>query len=318
MKNKQIILEYIKNNSYNGYIDKHVICELFHVSEKTAERRIKELGIKHMLSENIQMMIDICNNMPSMDIAKKYECSLVNVNAFARRHNLSGRYNYNHKNYRDPEYFSSIDTEEKAYILGFIAADGHVSDKEIIISISKKDTDILEKIRNSIGINKDIKFYTGSSFNPDKKSEFAKFSFGTKEMISNLRDLGFGKDKTLNFRMPQINNSLLRHFIRGYVDGDGYFGKYLHNDGYYRSSMGICGTKEFLLDLMKIFNSMGFSVFKKLNKRFNTENCCYTLMICGNNNVLNVLNYLYSDSKIYLDRKYKNFLSIANSNNKRN
>lgn len=318
MKNKQIILEYIKNNSYNGYIDKHVICKLFHVSEKTVERRLKELGIKHMLSDNIQMMIDICNNMPSMDIAKKYECSLVNVNAFARRHNLSGRYNYNHKNYRDPEYFSSIDTEEKAYILGFIAADGHVSDKEILISLSRKDIDILEKIRDSVGVNKDIKFYTGVSFSQSGKSEFAKFSFGTKEMINSLRDLGFSRHKTLDFRMPKIDKSLIRHFIRGYIDGDGSFGKYLHNDGYYRSTMTICGTKEFLLDLMEIFNSMGFVVFKKLHKRFNTENCCYTMTLCGNSNVLNVLNYLYLDSKIHLDRKYKNFLSIANSNNKRN
>ena len=317
MKTKQNILEYIKNNSYNDYIDKHIICKLFHVSEKTAERRIKDLGLKHMLSKNIQMMKDICDNIPSINIAQKYECSLVNVNAFARRHNLVGRYNYSHKNYKDPEYFSLIDTEEKAYILGFIAADGHVSDKEIIITLSKKDVDILEKIRSSIGINKDIKFYIGNSFNQDKKSEFARFSFGTKEMISNLRDLGFVRDKTLNFKMPPIDNSLLRHFIRGYVDGDGYFGKYLHNDGYYRSSMGICGTKEFLLDLMEVFNSMGFSVFKKLNKRFDTENCCYTLMISGNDNVLNVLNYLYSDSKIFLDRKYKNFLSMTNSNNKR-
>ena len=317
MKVEQNILEYIKNNSYNGYIDKHIVSKSFHVSERTAERRIKELGFKHMSSKNICMMIDICNNIPSMEIAQKYECSLVNVNAFARRHNLSGRYNYSHKNYKDPEYFSVIDTEEKAYILGFIAADGHVSDKEIIISLSSKDVDVIQKIRSSIRINKDIKFYTGNSFNPDKSSKFARFAFGTKEMISSLRSLGFVRDKTLNFRIPKIDRPLYRHFIRGYVDGDGSFGKYLHNDGYYRSSMTICGTKEFLLELMEIFNSMDFITSKKLKKRFNTKNCCYELALSGNDNVLNVLSYLYLDSKIYLDRKYENFLSMVNSNNKR-
>lgn len=317
MKIKQNILEYIKNNSYNGYIDKSFVSKFFDVSERTAERRIKELGFKHMSSKNICMMIDICNAIPSIDIARKYECSLANVNAFARRHNLSGRYNYNHKNYEDPEYFSSIDTEEKAYILGFIAADGHVSDKEIIISLSTKDIDIIEKIKSSIGINKDIKFYTGNSFNSNKESKFARFAFGTKEMISSLRSLGFVRDKTVNFRIPEIDSSLYRHFIRGYMDGDGSFGKYLHNDGYYRSSMTICGTEEFLLGLMKIFNSMGFSTSKKLKKRFNTENCCYELALSGNDNVLKVLNYLYLDSNIYLDRKYENFLSMAKSNNKR-
>lgn len=317
MKIKQNILEYIKKNSYNGYIDKHLVSEFFQVSEKTAERRIKELGFKHMSSKNICMMIDICNNIPSVEIAQKYGCSLVNVNAFARRHNLSGRYNYSHKNYKDPEYFSSIDTEEKAYILGFIAADGHVSDKEIIISLSSKDVDIIEKIRSSIGINKDIKFYTGNSFNPNENSEFVRFTFGTKEMISSLRSLGFVRDKTVNFRIPKIDSPLYRHFIRGYVDGDGSFGRYLHNDGYYRSSMTICGTEEFLLGLMEIFISMGFSTSKKLKKRFNTENCCYELALSGNDNVLKVLNYLYLDSNIYLDRKYENFLSMVNSNNKR-
>lgn len=316
MKAKQNILEYIKDNSCNGYIDKHSVSNFFNFSEKTAERRIRELGIKHMSSQNISMMRDICNGIPSMDIAQKYGCSLVNVNAFARRHNLSGRYNYSHKNYRDPEYFSQIDTEEKAYILGFIAADGHVSDKEIIISLSAKDVDIIEKIRNSIGVNKDIKNYTGHSFGPNK-SEFVRFTFGTKEMISSLRSLGFVRNKTRTFKMPEIDKSLYKHFVRGYIDGDGSFGRYLHNDGYYRSSMTICGTEEFLLDLMQFFNSIGFSTSKKLKRRFNTENCCYELALSGNDNVLNVLSYLYLDSKIYLDRKYKNFLSMTNSNNKR-
>ena len=38
-------------------------------------------------------------------------------------------------------FFEKIDTEEKAYIIGFIAADGHVDAKHYRLNITLKDSD---------------------------------------------------------------------------------------------------------------------------------------------------------------------------------
>lgn len=46
----------------------------------------------------------------------------------------------------DEDFFKCINTEEKAYILGFICADGHIEKDRLNITVSIKDIDILEKL----------------------------------------------------------------------------------------------------------------------------------------------------------------------------
>ena len=45
---------------------------------------------------------------------------------------------YNAKYTLDPNYFDCIDTPEKAYVLGFITADGHVSSRGVIMFTQHK------------------------------------------------------------------------------------------------------------------------------------------------------------------------------------
>ena len=54
-------------------------------------------------------------------------------------------------------YFKTIDTEEKAYILGFLYADGYNSDKQVVISQLEQDVDILEKINKALDADNQIK-----------------------------------------------------------------------------------------------------------------------------------------------------------------
>lgn len=303
-------IEFIKENSYNGYIDKHLISNYFNISDKTVERRLISSGIKHMSFNLILMMADIMNGMPSLDVAKKYNCSLENVNQFSRRHNLIGRYQYRHKGYKDPFFFDNIDSNIKAYILGFIAADGHVSDKEISICLSSVDREILEKIRNEIGFESQIK--DGLSIGSYGNSAFSKIRFGTKEMIKSLRLLGFNSDKTINFKTPSIKKEFLIDYYRGLVDGDGSFSKSIYNNKSIKLSFSLCGTKETLDDFRNFFSEYGIKFNNNLYKRFNTEKCCYTLVASGKDNVMNLLDILYSnaDKSLYLSRKYNKYLSF--------
>ena len=63
--------------------------------------------------------------------------------------NMGGpKYNFNE------DYFEKIDTEDKAYFLGFIVADGCISSKFNRISIIQKETDILYEFKRYIMLNR--------------------------------------------------------------------------------------------------------------------------------------------------------------------
>lgn len=60
----------------------------------------------------------------------------------------------NKKKYHvNDRFFKVIDSEEKAYILGFICADGHVDPYNIQIEVAKKDVDILYKIKKPLTLH---------------------------------------------------------------------------------------------------------------------------------------------------------------------
>lgn len=63
------------------------------------------------------------------------------------------------KYHKDENFFEKIDSEEKAYTLGFIAADGSVNIKNGLIKIEQKseNDDILEKIAKALKYDNLIK-----------------------------------------------------------------------------------------------------------------------------------------------------------------
>ena len=67
-----------------------------------------------------------------------------------------GRNNPNYLYKLNDDYFKDID-DNKAYILGWIASDGHIAKRGFAISIDKKDLLILEKIRDLISLDLPIK-----------------------------------------------------------------------------------------------------------------------------------------------------------------
>jgi hypothetical protein len=66
-------------------------------------------------------------------------------------------YKYNTTYTVNQEFFDEINTEEKAYILGFICADGHIQPDRLHIGVASKDVDILYKIRKALNSNHPIK-----------------------------------------------------------------------------------------------------------------------------------------------------------------
>lgn len=127
----------------------------------------------------------------------------------------------------DESFFKKIDTEEKAYILGFMYADGcnHHNPSKCNYSISitqlTQDVDILEKINNAMTSDYPIHTYVQKENNKEK----SVLLISSKDLSQDLCKLGCSEAKTFSIRFPNENqyfdDNLMCHFIRGYFDGDG-------------------------------------------------------------------------------------------------
>jgi LAGLIDADG-like domain len=119
-------------------------------------------------------------------------------------------------------YFDVIDTPEKAYILGFLIADGHVrkGGYGIQVSVKESDGDLLRAIAREIGCDAPLT----TTVNHYDGSRMTRLSFYGKNLVARLNALGLYHDKSKTAVYPVISPELERHLVRGLWDGDGYIG----------------------------------------------------------------------------------------------
>ena len=126
-------------------------------------------------------------------------------------------------------------------------------------------------------------------------------------MYNALVDKGFTKNKSYDFSIPSLREDLIRHYIRGYFDGDGCFtftNKNFHINFITASKM----LSDDIVNVLKL-NNLNVTVNKYIND-FGTT--MYRLDINRQQDKINFLDWIYKDSNIYLDRKYKKYLKIKN------
>ena len=196
-------------------------------------------------------------------------------------------------------FFSEINSEKKAYWLGFIFADGCVCRNDLILSI--KDREHLEKFVNDIDGNNKIQTYL-------KKTNFGKFethrlSIRSTGFFEDLANYGVTPNKSYTAN-PILNflNDLHRHFWRGVLDGDGYISNY---KDYYKTKeysifeLGCCGGLEMMTKFCEfIFRECG----EKINIR--RDKTIYRWS-CVGRKAKKIYTHLYKNSAIYLTRKYE-------------
>lgn len=212
----------------------------------------------------------------------------------------------------DINYFEVIDTEEKAYWLGFIYADGCISNdskQQLIIELCKQDKIVLEKFISCINGNNQIY---------ENKHSY-RLAICQKDFTNNLLDKGVFPKKSLLLKFPNtdiIQKQLIRHFIRGYFDGDGSIScnKYYNkgkNRYYYISEFNILGTISFIESILKFLPSSKYKI-KHETKQTNV----YKYRVYNRVDIVKIFHYLYDDSNIYLERKRDKFMDIIDLENK--
>ena len=210
----------------------------------------------------------------------------------------------------DNTIFDSIDTEEKAYWLGFIFADGYISSSPLEeskkpkytleVSLKASDFQHLNKLNSFMKYEKNgVKIQDAKCGNIVCKR--CRWSITNKHLWETLNNYGCTPRKSLTLKFPNESifksKDLIRHFIRGYFDGDGCFTRYL-NTNTVSPHIELLGTKEFL---NRIIYHSNINVSFKHDKR-HTE---FTWSLeYHKDDGIKLINYLYKDSTIYLNRKY--------------
>lgn len=134
-------------------------------------------------------------------------------------------------------YFEVIDSYAKAYILGFIAADGALVPAKqgptitLTITVKYEDRAVLEFIKSEIGNTHNIiEIRRPSSFDPNKEIHHARLSFSTSQIVHDIMKYGITPRKsfTLQNIIPNIPKQYRDAFIVGLFDADGSV--HLEND----------------------------------------------------------------------------------------
>ena len=202
---------------------------------------------------------------------------------------------------RNENYFTNIDTPDKAYWLGILYADGCVLKNRHEVSLTLIDKEHIEKFKNAIGaINHKITEHHDKRWTEEKI--IYVFSIKDNQLVSDLIKWGCISNKSLVInKIPNIPRDYVSHFLRGYFDGDGSL-HYLKGTNNYRISF-TCGNADFLEDVKKELQ-VNTSI-----QHSKTNNACQ-LQIAGRHQVERILNYLYKDSKeeTRLNRKYQKYL----------
>lgn len=202
------------------------------------------------------------------------------------------------------DYFERIDTEEKAYWLGFVAADGCVAGTKLdpeprnfIMGLAELDAEHLETFRRAIG-------YAGPITVRRQKGRtrgIATLSVGRKRFVTHLVSHGIVPNKTSLLRPPgeEVPAELRRHWWRGMIDGDGsiYTGRNSRS-GQMVWRINLCGTPAVIV---------GFCAFVReyadINLSLTDKGMVWTASLSGIQYPQLVARLLYGDAMVYLPRK---------------
>jgi hypothetical protein len=227
----------------------------------------------------------------------------VNLPIQSQRGRHARKYKVNHS------FFKDINTEEKAYWLGFIYADGCVRNNLLLIGLSELDQCHLHRFTRSL--DSDYKISLKKIYNHKLRKEYrsANIQICSQEIYQDLLSKGVTPRKSATLQFPAQNivpSYLLRHFIRGYFDGDGSI---FRNASTFVFS--VVSSPLFNLGLSEILKEeLGLAPTFSSNVKTNKVNYLsyYSLY-----NLTKLYDYLYLDCSVCLSRKKIKWESFGRS-----
>lgn len=244
-------------------------------------------------------------------IAELLEVTLGHVKYTVEKYGLRKRGNKKQSSCKqkykiNEEYFDTIDTSNKAYLLGLIIADGWTTVGSTVgLTLKEEDKYILEFLKKELESEHPITKH--------KKYNANNFGFSNIHISDTLKSYGIVPNKSLIIDIgnviekAKIPNELISCVLLGYYDGDGCIYHYVKDTTPKRSqyNISITGTLETCQYFKSFFDNLGF--FTKRHKENNNNN--YTYVVSGVNIMIKCLDKLYNNlPTIFLQRKYHVYL----------
>ena len=230
------------------------------------------------------------------DLAKEYPISLTAINGLLRRNGYKSKSQSElQRKYPIKEnFFDVINTEEKAYFLGLLYADGcnATNRNTVILSLKEDDKEILEKLNSLLQPKKPL---------GHTKSGQTTLLISNKHISQRLTELGCHRAKTYSLMFPseeQVPKYLVRHFVRGYFDGDGWVGE---------KAISIVSTLNFCNSLAEILNQE-LNVNSYIRTRHPERKNNIRMLELSKKAARKFLIWIYKDSNIHLQRKHDRYL----------
>lgn len=225
-------------------------------------------------------------------------------------------------------YFQNIDSQEKAYWLGFIFADGYITSHSCGVSdvssstrityefgmeLQRKDEYHLERLRDALGGVHQIYQKESNQLICNNRMPSHTYSsvlrVYSKNIVMDLRANGIEFNKSYSSVFPIVNDELFLDFLRGYLDGDGCIYTGLHDQGEKHPAhiRWVCNKREILDYIAEKAN-----VLYGIKMRVYRKDAAFALVCYAKQDIARLLSLLYhTDCNLWLERKYDKYLTLC-------
>ena len=239
------------------------------------------------------------------NIASSYNVDPRTVSNFLKQFGINIKKPHPPKIYTiNEDVFKSIDTEEKAWVLGFIYADGYIdsSKTKLKITLTEKDRDVLEKIRHILRSNSPIRRKEGKQIKGTNYfgNSTVTLMISNAQICQDLEKHGAFYKKSLKLQFPLfLKDELIKHFIRRYFDGDGCITFGRNNF----PKVSIASNGEFLERIKENLKTEGIVGHIYTSSQSKVEE----IEISSHISVKKFLDYIYQDATVFMERKYQRY-----------
>ena len=282
------------------------------ISKTNKEKRNAVMKIVDRLDEELLKNLYHKQKNSLQDIATEFNCSRVYIYNLCKRYGieiktkskarsdakLSGKDVRYHK--ADENFFKNW-SHGMAYVLGFIYTDGYINKRLRYFSVSQKEIEILQKIKEIMKSDHEI--------TRQKRQDIYCLTIGTSEMVKDLLRIGLTPAKSLTIKFPEVPARYVNSFIRGVFDGDGSIS---HQHATTWRVAFASASADFINGIKNTLNNYSGASEKRIyvDKKLSGKNY-YTLIYTAKDDIVKLLNFMYDsyslDNEIYLTRKYLQF-----------
>lgn len=311
---------------HEGHSIRH-IAQILNVDRNQLSQQLEKMGIRNKPDPNNKAQIFIENDetvsvknrylqgVSIKNIAKELNRSTNYVQRILQRYNVVQTDRPPKKYHMTWRPFYDINTQEQAYWLGFIMADGSVnislSRYTLDFGLMKKDQDRVQALADFIRTEPALPVkerIVYPNFAPEGCCQ-VRLCVYDMQMVKDLISWGCVPRKSLTKKFPwKLQQHLWRHFIRGYFDGNGYVS---YNGGQLRfgftSSFDMCQAIECILISEDIVHH---------HVQFNSHGKATGFVHGGNKQARSFFDYLYCQATTYMKRKYNVFNAVLNESHK--